>query len=168
MNAALHECLNSPRVRSSVDKFAYRLAYQFPDTYDIEDGRQELWLEIIRKAGTAHSTLHMVKLAEDAVYSKYGRTTKRSSLQSSSDMVHCDEALSLHPSNDRSLELVEARATLDQIHDRIESMGKHKLSQVFALYRRDMRSKDIADELGISKGRVTQMRNEIAAIAMAM
>lgn len=164
MNAALHECLNSARLKSSIDKFAYRLSYRFPDTYDIDDGRQELWLEIIRKVGTANSTLHMVKLAEDSVYSKYGRTAKR----------HTDEVVRNHDmiecvvSDDRSIELAEARVALDQVHTHLESIGKTRLRRVFDLYRQDIPSHEIAKRIGVSSSRVRRMKQEIITIAAAM
>lgn len=168
MNAALHECLSSARLKSSVDKFAYRLAYRFPDTYDIDDGRQELWLEIIRKAGTANSTLHMVKIAEDAVYSKYGRTTKRSVLHHEGESVRNDDMIECAVSDDRSIELAEARIALDQVHTHLESIGKLRLSKVFSLYRQDIPSHEIAKRIGVSSSRVRRMKQEIIAIAAAM
>lgn len=168
MSVALHECLNNVRLNRSIEKFAYRLAQRFPDTFDIEDSKQELWLEIIRKAGTSHSTLHMVKLAEDAVYSKYGRTLLRPALHSDKEMIRDVDIVASQPSPDRSMELIEARATLDQIHARIESLGKPKLSRVFTMYRDDMPGCEIADTLGLSRSRVSRMQQEIIEIATAM
>lgn len=159
MNSLIDECLSDKDLHGFIHHYARRIAGSLHWTYDIEDGKQELWTAVISAVQHYDYSRPLSDFARSAVYSRYGNIQKLGQGKSAT-MYHeaqrceCDIGMS-----EDFTELADAKITLDSIEADLKTESNTSKQWKIALQsiqfiQDGYNQKEISELIGVSHGYV--------------